>query len=170
MKRGFEKTIEMVFIVFVLVIVTSVVLGVFLKVFRPSIFKQKCNEVYQIQQAKQECMRACDMISEFGGSSSVDDEIEYCAKTEKIDANCDGLYNEILNYGTIESCEDKVPCFLLYPNCQDLNPEKCKRILLDNNPQKYNQIASTSIQGDCNLTDNYLNWIKKYNYIISSTH
>ena len=168
MKKGLEKTIEIIFIVFVLVIVSSVILGIFLKVFRVGIFKPKCDVSHQVQQAKQDCMQACDMISEFG-SSSVDDEIEYCAKTEKIDGNCDGLYNEVFNYGTIESCEDKIPCFLLYPNCQELTPKKCKEILIKYNPQKYNQIASKNISGDCNLSDDDMNWIKKYNYTIPTT-
>ncbi len=167
MKKGIEKAMEMVFIVFVLLIVTSVILGMFLKVVRPSLFRQKCNKVYEIQQAKQDCMQSCELINTFGGEEVLNDEIEYCAKTEKIDGDCDGLYNEVLSYGTIESCEDRVPCFLLY-SCNELTPQKCRELLLKNNQQKFNQLAYTNISGDCNLPDDNFNWVKKYNYVIGT--
>ncbi len=164
-KKGMEKTIELLFVVFVLVIVSSVVLMVFFKTFRQNIFKPKCNPSFQISQAKQDCMQACSLITDFG-EASTNDMVEYCSKTEKIDNNCNNIYKgEIIDYGQILACEDRVPCFLLY-KCRDLDGEKCKDILLKYAPHKFNKIAYTNISGDCNLPNNTINWVKKYDYVI----
>ena len=162
-KKGQEKGIQLVFVVFVLLIITITILMIFFKTVR--VPKMKCDPAKDVQMAVTSCQDACDAIGDLGGQASLNSAIEFCSKTVSIDYNCDKLTKgEKMSYGTFTSCEDKVPCFELI-SCQGYDGNKCHDLLKNRAPAKYNQIAYKDYTADCglNATDPS-NWVYKYNF------
>ncbi len=161
-KKGQEKGIQIVFAVFVLVIVSAIVITLVVR--NVKVPKIKCNQNDKIQSAIMECQNYCNDISSFGGQAALNSAIEFCSKTEKVDWNCDGIMKgEKMSYGIFTSCEDKIPCFELV-SCEGYSPEECRTLLRDKSPQKYNQLAYKNFSADCGLPEDSSNWVYKYNF------
>ena len=161
-KKAQEKGLQMVFTVFVLVIITGVIIMLFLKTVK--VPKIKCNQNQKIESAIMDCQSACNAMNDFEGRAAINGAIEFCSKTETIDYNCDGMVKgENMSYGSFISCEDRVPCFELV-SCGDYDGAKCKELLKQEAPQKYNVIAYKNISGDCGLSNTSSNWVYAYNF------
>ncbi|MGB9749162.1 MAG: hypothetical protein ACP5OZ_00955 [Candidatus Woesearchaeota archaeon] len=162
-KKGMEMTIGIIFTIVVLVIVSGILLAVFYKTIIIPKPNPGSTNLQEIENAKRECMQVCE-LSDYESGNSINSIVEFCSKTEKIDWNGDGLYNGILDYGAILSCEDKVPCFVLY-DCKDLNGFKCKEYLKKYADYKYARLEYANKTGDCGLDDkSQNNWILKYGF------
>ncbi|MEM2121633.1 MAG: hypothetical protein QXU20_03190 [Candidatus Woesearchaeota archaeon] len=162
-KKGMEITLGLIFTVVVLVIVSATLLALFFKILKIPKPTPPNQNIQELESAKRECMQICE-LSSYETGSSINSIVEFCSKTVRIDWNNDGVYNGILDYGTILSCEDKIPCFLLY-DCKELDGFKCKEYLKKYADYKYAKLEYTNKSGTCGLDEkNQNNWIVKYGY------
>jgi len=169
-----EKELQMIFGLFILLIITLVILNLFLKTTSKSTsaiggasedyFKQA-----EVEKARQECEALCDNIR------NVNTAIEYCGKTVSIDWDGDNVLTEPASFGKWDFCENHVPCFVLASDCGQgqYNGFYCKGILSDpaNNRFDYLQGLLTNpnggpLAGDpddgCGLAKIPANWKCKF--------
>jgi len=173
LNRKAEKELQMIFGLFVLLIISLVVLSLFFKFTEKSSGKMEgaSTEYFtkaEMDKAIQECQLKCDNIK--------DDNtlIEFCKKTVQIDWNSDKLIKGNVSYGKWQFCENKIPCFVLVDTCQGgkYDGSKCKEVLSDpnnNNIAAYNALASGDVEpalhdDGCGLTNEPSNWKVKFGF------
>ncbi len=164
-KKG-EKSLQMIFGLFILLIISLVVLSLFFKFIGKSssqteALTTKYFSESQIGQVKQECENLC------GNIRTDDDVIEFCRTFYPVDWNGNNIQGDLINQGKWQFCEDKIPCFLIY-DCGEWNGEKCKNFLQINRPDFLSKLAEGGPFGSCGMPDSGYNWMKKYGYNESS--
>ncbi len=157
-KKG-EKSLQMIFGLFILLIISLVVLSLFFK------FTEKSSSTMSstgkeyfakaaVDKAIQECQVLCESIED------VNTAIEFCKKYQSIDWDGDNLLNSKVSYGRWDFCEDKVPCFVLVDNCKEgiYNGEGCNSLLDqyrdDFYESLYNEPNGNIEEGTCGLDPN----------------
>ncbi len=188
-KKG-EKELQMIFGLFVLLIISLVVLMMFLKFTKKSANSMTSAQgdffaKSKINSAIASCRTAC---SDIQGSSNVDSSaIEFCSKFVRIDGDGDGHASPYTKYdgGSFIACEDKVPCFILVPNCgEEWSPNKeaiytpsyCRNLLIqDGRDDLLSKLMYDSPKATCNLPvkgePGYkANWVLKYGYYNTSKY
>ncbi len=173
-KKG-EKELQMIFGLFVLLIISLVVLMLFFRFIKGSTgsIKGVQKDFFaknKIDSAITECQSLCNDIQ------TADDAIDFCAKTMKIDFNGDGMAANFsrADKGAFTFCEDKIPCFVLYPKCPTAdNPiydgAYCKALLSSRRPDYLKKLMYDTPEGTCNLPTKEeeggnANWVLKYGY------
>ena len=116
-KKG-AKSLQMIFGLFMLLIISLVVLAMFFKFIRKggsSMTEQQTNYAQEARKeaAVQECEKLCNEIQ---GSDGI---IEFCRTQFKVDWNEDGVIEGHADKGKWWFCEKKIPCFVLYPDCKN---------------------------------------------------
>ncbi len=155
-KRG-DKSLSMIFGLFVLLIISLVVLSLFFKFTEKSSAKmtstgQEYFTKAAIDKAIQQCTSLCEVIE------NNNDAIEFCKKYVQIDFDGDNLLESKFAYGQWDFCENKVPCFVLVDRCKNsYDGAKCKNILTTYRSDAYAALANEespcytggAIQGTC---------------------
>ncbi|MEM0231212.1 MAG: hypothetical protein QXW00_00310 [Candidatus Woesearchaeota archaeon] len=167
--RKGEKELQMIFGLFVLLIISLVVLSLFFKFTEKSSGKMEgaSTEYFTkatIDKAIQTCQGLCEAIN--------DDNtlIEFCKRTIQVDWNGNQNLKDKVTYGKWQFCEDKVPCFVLVDKCQNgkYTGETCKNTLLDpdnNNLATYDQLAARGLDDGCGLdTESQMNWKVRFGF------
>lgn len=179
-KKG-EKELQMIFGLFILLIITLVVLNLFLQTAKKGSSTVAQNQAAELaEQALKRMTLNCEALCQ----SIVDENtaIEYCAKFETLET--DNTKNSIAQKarrGKFEFCTSKVPCFLITENCQNgiYTAQTCKALLRQNRAtwDLYTKIirdvgtnptnAATGSDG-CGLAitspNNFSNWKLVYGY------
>ncbi len=178
-KKG-EKSLQMIFGLFILLIISLVILSLFFKFTeRTSGTLGETQEEYfskaQFESAISECENLCTKVTD------VNTALEFCKQYQRIDMDGDKEPSPATkqDWGKWQFCEDRIPCFILH-TCDSgkttYDGAKCKQVLLTNRPQYYEMLEydSTEVTGDpqagtCQLTtegdpENSPNWVYKYGY------
>ncbi len=144
-KRG-EKELQMIFGLFILLIITLVVLNLFLQASKKGIGQVEKSSTaelksQEISRLKLNCQALCDQISD------VNTAIEFCANFQTLDTDTDkNKVPEKARYGKYQFCKTKVPCFVVVDNCHDgiYTIETCKALLLSDRATwgLYNKLAA----------------------------
>ncbi|MEK6968591.1 MAG: hypothetical protein AABX51_08250 [Nanoarchaeota archaeon] len=130
-KRG-EKELQMIFGLFILLIITLVILNIFLQTSKKGfgqVEKSSAAELksQEVNRLKLNCQALCD------GINDVNSAIEFCANYQSLDPDADkSKIAEKARYGKFEFCKTKVPCFLIIDSCQggQFTMTSCKNLLL----------------------------------------
>ncbi|MBN1156511.1 hypothetical protein JXA85_02770 [Candidatus Woesearchaeota archaeon] len=146
-KKG-DKSLSMIFGLFVLLIISLVVLSLFFKFTEKSSSKltstgQEYFTKAAIDKAVQQCMTLCE------GIENNNDAIEFCRKFVQIDFDGDNLLESKHSYGQWDFCENKVPCFVLIDKCKNsYDGAKCKTILTAYRVDAYEALANEEFPCD----------------------
>jgi len=176
-KKG-EKSLNMIFGLFILLIISLVVLSLFFKFTEKSagVMKGTQEEFFskqEIQKAENECEVLCSEIND------VDSALEFCRKFQKIDFDGDKSVSTLTpaSKGRWMFCEDRIPCFIL-TNCV-LEPAvydgtKCRGILKEYRPDYYAQLEYQAKEATCGLpagndTATSPNWVYRFGYYVGAT-
>ena len=132
-KKG-DKTLNMIFGMFVLVIISVVILSIFFRVAKSPDDLIDTTQPYLLEAEKGLAFSQCESLCL--QADSVDTAIEFCRKLFKIDWNGNGIVKGDLTTSTRgrwSFCEDKIPCFLLH-DCSEkgYGYEQCKSLLENN--------------------------------------
>ncbi len=186
-KKG-EKELQMIFGLFVLLIISLVVLMLFLKFTRKSTTSMMSAQgnffaKSKIDEAKQNCQQLCSAIQEDSSQSAA---VSFCSKSMKIDYNGDGQARSFTkaSEGLFITCEDRVPCFVLVPDCgKSWNPDQeaiftgdyCKGLLKRVRPDLLSKLMYDSPKATCNLPvqgqEGYqANWVLKFGFYNTSEY
>ena len=180
-KRG-EKELQMIFGLFVLLIISLVVLMLFLKFTKNSTTSMKDVQgdffsKSKINNAVLGCKELCSNIQ--GSPSPTASAIQFCSKVVKIDDNGDDVARPIsqADFGQYLACEDKIPCFVLVPNCGAswnsgtpvFTGDSCRSLLEKYRPSKLEALMYDSPKGTCQLPvkgdpDAKANWVLDFGY------
>ncbi|MFH0876114.1 MAG: hypothetical protein V1859_09330 [archaeon] len=136
MKRG-EKSLSMIFGLFMLLIISLVVLSMFFKFVKQggettgNVAQSYAKEA-AIDEAKAACAAMCE------GIKDIATEIEFCSSMYKIDWDKDGRKEGTATYGQWWFCEEKIPCFVLVENCKSrYDGNRCRKDLAEYRPDLY---------------------------------
>jgi hypothetical protein len=169
-----EKELQMIFGLFVLLIISLVVLSLFFKFTEKSSGKMEgaSTEYFtkaELEKVRQDCQSKCDQII------TDNDAIEFCKALTKVDWNGDKTIVGRATYGKWQFCEAKIPCFILVDNCKGgmYDGSKCKAILSDpanNNLEVYASITADGLEDGCALTTTgdpatSSNWKEKFQFV-----
>ncbi|MEM2121634.1 MAG: hypothetical protein QXU20_03195 [Candidatus Woesearchaeota archaeon] len=179
-KKGDDKSLQMIFGLFVLLIISLVVLSLFFRFTRSgtgtmSTVQEKWFSQNQIAEARDTCKT---LLDEARGPNGM---IQFCRKTVSIESeDPDKIVSDrsSIDLGMFMACENFIPCFLLTidePNAMDGN--ECKRILSEYAPDILESMKYKTPQGNCSLPvptnpEEYpksRNWVVKYGYYKQQT-
>ncbi|MBN1502444.1 hypothetical protein JW930_02790 [Candidatus Woesearchaeota archaeon] len=138
-KRG-EKSLQMIFGLFLLLIISLVVLNMFFKfVGRGSSVIGQESEEYAMKAAKEAALTECENLCNMAGKE--EGTIEFCSRVYQVDWNKDGTPQGAAQHGAWWFCEKKIPCFVLVPNCKGTyDGHYCRDLLAQKAPNKYHQL------------------------------
>jgi hypothetical protein len=176
-KKG-DKELQMIFGLFILLIISLVVLSLFFKFMKQSEtglrnIAEKTFDENKVSDAENFCRNICSNIQ------TEDAAIEFCKTAVAIEAGNAVQKHEQFSYGKNIYCEDTIPCFLLIPcpeNTGAYGPIECRNMLWENARDYYlklrynNTINDGGQSGDCKLptepTDpaTQRNWVYRYCY------
>ena len=151
-KKG-EKELQVIFGLFILLIITLVILSLFFKFTEKGTKQVEGASAEYFREAKKEkAIQDCEV-----GCQKVKDTntlIEFCKSAKRIDWNEDNTILGKAEFGIWEFCEEEIPCFVLIDSCQDglYDGTKCKQVLSDpqyNNVNSYLAIANGPASGRC---------------------
>jgi len=172
--RKAEKELQMIFGLFILLIISLVVLSLFFKFTEKSSGKlEGASTEYFTKAEKEKAIQACQVLCD----GILDDNtlIEFCKKTQAIDWNGDKTLGGKVSWGKWEFCEDTIPCFVLVDNCQQGKYDGiyCKEILSNpdyNSQATYAKLAAGTAADKCGLCSECsnlnctANWRCKFGY------
>lgn len=183
-KKG-EKSLQMIFGLFLLLIISLVVLNLFFKFTEKSSSKMESASTEYFSKASkgraiQDCQALCDNIKDIGTL------MEFCRTHHSLDWNGNQIADDLISEGKWDFCENKIPCFVLIDNCgQTSQPAsdpydgyQCARVL--NNPENnrlnwYTALAcddgvTEDFEGTCGLdVDSTANWMNKFGFACSGS-
>ena len=122
--KGQSKALEIVLVLLVLVIVTYVVLQIFNKYISQG--TQSFENIQISEQQRMEADKVVELCKEkcnrYLSSNSEKDLVEFCSTFVELDLNGDGDKNDYveksalpsISLGGIGTCEERIPCFLVY--------------------------------------------------------
>ncbi|MBN1386228.1 hypothetical protein JW968_04635 [Candidatus Woesearchaeota archaeon] len=172
LKKG-EKSLTMIFGLFLLLIISLVVLNLFFRFTEKSTTKmQGASTEYDVRQTQEKaidnCESLCDNIKDFGSI------MDFCMTYHSLDWNRNQIKNDKISEGKWDFCEDKIPCFVLNDRCMTggtiVDGDKCRTVLMNsesNRKEWYNALAEGGIDDGCGLEDVDSNW--KYHFGFNST-
>jgi len=148
-KRG-DKSLQMIFGLFILLIISLVVLSLFFKFSETSTGRmQESTKSYfskaNIDAAIQECGNLCNGIRDINGI------IDFCRSVQEIDFDGDELLISEWSYGQYDFCECFVPCFVLVDDCRQYNGKYCALLLQEKRPDYFTQISNHDPLKSCGL-------------------
>lgn len=152
-KKG-EKSLQMIFGLFLLLIISLVVLAMFFKFVKKSSTgieesSQDFAKTAAIDTAKGECQNLCNVANDDAS------KIEFCSTRYQVDWDKDGTIEGKAQYGAWVFCEKKIPCFVLVPDCKNkYDGHYCRELLAKLAPNKYYQLYLDS-EGDVPTTGDY---------------
>jgi hypothetical protein len=180
-KKG-EKSLQMIFGLFILLLISLVVLSLFFKFTEQSSSAMgETTEKYfseaEFEKAVSECQVLCSKVS------NVNTALEFCRTAQKMDFDGDKEASKYTpaSWGLWDFCEDRVPCFLLV-ECESgmtvYDGKKCKEVLrrrtdyynaIEYDPSDFESPNPILPKGTCGLTvtgdpENSPNWIERYGY------
>lgn len=178
LKKKGEKSLQMIFGLFILLIISLVVLSLFFKFTEKSsgVMTETQEEFFskqEVQQAENECKVLCSEIT------NIDSALEFCRKYQKIDFDGDKSVSAMTmgDKGRWQFCEDRIPCFIL-TDCK-LEPTiydgaKCRGIMREYRPDYYAQLEYASPEATCGLpvgnnSATSPNWVFRYGYYEGAT-
>ena len=176
-KKG-EKELQMIFGLFILLIITLVVLKLFFKFIEggTSTIVETQGKIFtqqEIETAKQDCRASCNKITE----GNLNDIIEFCGKTIQIDWDGNGRASGKVTWGRWEFCETKVPCFVLVDDCQKsaYTGTQCNIVLKEPNNHRldyYNALYAGDPDDGCgldttNAPDQTSNWKRAFGFDVA---
>jgi len=173
-KKGDDKSLQMIFGLFVLLIISLVVLSLFFRFTRSGTGTMtKVQEDWFSQNKVDEAIDKCKI--KLDSAKNIDGIIDFCRYYVQIDF--DGNKNTVgekWDKGRFVFCQDKIPCFLLVSEEEGSKYDgaNCKKILTNYRPDLLKELMYDSPQGDCNLpvpenSSDYLNspnWVVKYGF------
>ncbi|MFH1591513.1 MAG: hypothetical protein ABIC95_06325 [archaeon] len=177
MSKKAEKSLQMIFGLFILLIISLVVLSLFFKFTEKSSSSMATasDEWFSkaaIDNAQQECEVLCENIKD------VNTGIEFCKRYMRIDFTGDNLLEDMYSYGQWDICEDKVPCFVLVDNCKGgtYDGNKCHDLLVSRRNDAYIALINEmdvgqadADEGTCGLDDEDIaitnNWKIKFDFL-----
>ncbi len=152
-KKG-EKSLQMIFGLFLLLIISLVVLSMFFKfVKKGSTETQTAADDYiksaAIEAAKTDCENLCKEANDDNS------KIEFCSSIYEVDWDKDGTVEGKAQYGAWWFCESKVPCFVLVPQCKNkFDGHYCRDLLAELAPNKYYRLY-VDAEGDVPAVGDY---------------
>jgi hypothetical protein len=163
-KKG-DKSLNMIFALLSLIIVSFVVLNIFFKwIDLGNIFiRKEVDDTFQeglLNDAILDCRSSCL------NADTVDTKINYCRKFMQLDMNNnDVLEGEIADIGVHKACEDFVPCFVFtIPDC-NIDAKACRTLLASKRPDLYTEFYDAEGTGTCSLNPaDPTNWITKFGF------
>ncbi|MBN2422367.1 hypothetical protein JXB41_04005 [Candidatus Woesearchaeota archaeon] len=129
-KRG-EKSLQMIFGLFMLLIISLVVLSMFFKFVKQGTTKTSGELEKWAKEASKEaaisnCEALCDSIAD------EDSLLDFCSTLYQVDWNEDGPVEGKASQGRWWFCEKKIPCFVLVPNCKNrYDGNRCRQVLAE---------------------------------------
>jgi len=150
-----EKELQMIFGLFILLIISLVVLSLFFKFTEKSSGQlagagEEWRKKAAIEKASQDCEILCNQIH--------DDNtlIEFCKTSYRVDWNKDNTIGGREDWGKWQFCEELIPCFVLVDNCQDgkYTGKKCRSVLKKERPDAYAKLSDAPATGLCGELDN----------------
>ena len=172
-----EKSLQMIFGLFMLLIISLVVLNLFFKFTEKSSTKMEgaSTEYFskaEIDQAKQDCQALCDNIKDQGTL------LTFCKTYHQIDWNGNQIEGDMISEGLYDFCEHKIPCFVLVDDCGKTSTagvvydgNYCKTQLQANRVAWYDALANNPVSGtaalddDCGMTDSCANWKCRFGFV-----
>ena len=163
-----DKSLQMIFGLFLLLIISLVVLNLFFKFTEKSSSKMESSSTEyfskaQKAQAIQECQALCDAIKDKGTA------MNFCKQYYSIDWNGNQIDGDKISEGSWDFCEEKIPCFVLVDNCGGENPggtiynyEYCAKLLSNPANHRTNWYCALENPGNCGLDDSDANWNKLF--------
>ncbi|MCX6709972.1 MAG: hypothetical protein NTV63_03420 [Candidatus Woesearchaeota archaeon] len=151
-----EKELQMIFGLFILLIISLVVLNLFFKFTEKSSGKMEgASTAYFTKEQKSQVIQDCEMKCD--GIIDDNSRIEFCKATKKIDWNGDQTLGGKIREGKWEFCEDMIPCFVLVDNCKEgtYTGASCMQILSNpefNNLDTLAALSAGKASDVCNLT------------------
>ena len=176
--RKADKSLQMIFGLFMLLIISLVVLNLFFKFTEKSSTKMEgaSTEYFskaEITQARQDCQALCDNIKDTGTM------LQFCRTYHRIDWNGNQIEDEKISEGMWDFCESKIPCFVLVDDCGTTstagpiyNGKKCQETLSDvsyNRKAWFDELAKDGITDSCGLDEDLTsNWKCKFGFYDSA--
>jgi len=171
-----DQTLNMIFGLFILLIISLVVLSLFFKFTEKSSGTMtETQETFfskqQLQTVQNDCAVLCSEIT------GVDTAISFCKKYQRMDMDGDKMVSPSIkaDLGRWSFCEDRVPCFIL-TTCEFASTAydgaKCKQILHDNRLDFYTQLEYLNASATCGLStigeEAKANWVFKYGFYVGA--
>ncbi len=175
-KRG-EKELQLIFGLFVLLIITVVIVAVFLNAIKqvnePGKYAKKTIDDAQWQLLVADCQLECDRATDENGV------IEFCSATKSLGSTDTKAAPSRGEYGGNQFCTTKIPCFLVVNNCKEqYTADRCKQQLLGDEATyyKYDRLVTdvnsnlVTFTDGCGLKtdpqdlESKANWKLRYDY------
>ncbi|MFH1398726.1 MAG: hypothetical protein ABIG95_01285 [Candidatus Woesearchaeota archaeon] len=178
-KKG-EKSLQMIFGLFILLIISLVVLSLFFKFTEKSSGTMtETQETFFSEAKKQDAISDCENLC--NKITNVNNALEFCKATKMIDFDSDKMASKATqaDWGEWSFCEDRIPCFIL-TDCKSgittYDGSKCKEVMTEKRMQFYKALEydSTEVTGDvkggtCKMDvsgepQSSPNWVYRYGY------
>ena len=165
-KKG-EKSLQMIFGLFILLIISLVVLSLFFKfIGKSSSQTEAITTKYFSESQKGNVIQECENLC--GNIKGIDGAIEFCRRTYSVDWNGNNIQGNLITEGRWEFCEDKIPCFILV-DCKGYDGSSCKNILSTQRPDFLTELTKDGLNGTCGMSNTNSNWMKKFEFSGGST-
>ncbi len=162
-KKSEDKSLNMIFGLFVLLIVSVVAITLFLHTTSQATggMKNAAGQYFK-QQTLDKAISECNQECETAQTGTPGQKLDFCKKGFSIDWNGNGDISDKILGGYWEFCEQKIPCFII-SNIEDkkchITPDECHKILTspgsattnDVTNIVYPEIMNNSPEGACNL-------------------
>lgn len=175
-RKGIDA-LELVFSMFILIIVTLVLIRLFTSTVAPGKLPDTASfaQSYNYQQEINKCNTFCDSFKQ-NGCTSTADAVSFCQQQVSLDIDGDYKAGEIGHGGFVNHvpyCEDGLYCFHIVQNCgcgsYILSPSTCLQLMKDyyegtlglTQKQTYNIILKSIYPGTCNPDTS--TWPQTYN-------
>lgn len=147
MKKKGEKSLQMIFGLFLLLIISLVVLSMFFKfVAKGSSETSTAAEDYTKSAAIDKAITECENLCR--EANDIASKIEFCSTIYEVDWDKDGSIEGSAEYGQWWFCEAKVPCFVLTDSCKSkIDGHYCRDLLAEYSVKKYMRLYWDS-EGD----------------------
>ena len=160
-KKG-EKSLQMIFGLFILLIISLVVLSLFFKfIGKSSSQTEAITTKYFSESQKGNVIQECENLC--GNIKGIDGAIEFCRKTYQVDWNGNNIQGNLISEGRWEFCEDKIPCFILV-ECRGYTGLDCKSILSTQRQDFLTELTKDNVSGTCGMSNTDSNWMKKFEF------
>ncbi|MBT3464113.1 hypothetical protein HOD20_00345 [archaeon] len=137
MKKRGEKSLQMIFGLMMLLIISLVVLTMFFKFSKKGTGELQQQLGASLQEAAREdaLIRCQSMCNDITDDNSL---IDYCSAQFTVDWDKNGLVQGPVSSGKWWFCEERIPCFVLVEKCKrQYDGNVCRNILAEFNTKNY---------------------------------